>query len=52
MCHLPLIPVGVWAGIWLNRKVSEKLFLRLVYAFTFVTGLQLIFNFDLMRPFK
>lgn len=52
LAYLPLIPVGVWAGIWLNRKVSEKLFLRLVYAFTFVTGLQLIFNFDLMRPFK
>lgn len=52
LAYLPLIPVGVWAGIWLNRKVSEKLFLRLVYAFTFVTGLQLIFDFDLMRPFK
>lgn len=52
LAYLPLIPVGVWAGIWLNRKVSEKLFLRLVYAFTFMTGLQLIFNFDLMRPFK
>ena len=52
LCYLPLIPVGVWAGVWLNRKVSEKLFLRLVYAFTFATGLQLIFNFDLTRLFK
>ncbi len=52
LAYLPLIPVGVWAGVWLNRKVSEKVFLRLVYAFTFVTALQLIFNFDLMRPFK
>ena len=52
LCYLPLIPVGVWAGVWLNRKVSEKLFLRLVYAFTFATGLQLIFNFNLAKLFQ
>lgn len=51
LAYLPLIPLGVWTGVWLNRKVSEKLFLRLVYAFTFVTGLQLIFNFNLARLF-
>jgi uncharacterized membrane protein YfcA len=44
--YLPLIPIGVWLGVWLNRKCSEKLFVRLVYAFTFLTGLQLIFNFN------
>ncbi len=42
---LPLIPVGVWLGVWLNRKVSEAAFLRLIYAFTFLTGLQLLFDF-------
>ena len=46
---LPIIPLGVWIGVWLNRKFSERLFLRLVYAFTLVTGLQLIFNFNLAR---
>lgn len=51
LAYLPLIPLGVWAGVWLNRKVSEKLFLRLVYAFTFVIGLQLIFNFNLAGLF-
>ena len=40
--YLPLIPLGVWLGVWLNRKVSERLFLRLVYVFTFLTGVQLI----------
>jgi len=40
--YFPLVPIGVWLGLWLNRKVSEKLFLKLVYLFTFVTGLQLI----------
>ncbi len=47
--YLPLIPLGVWFGIWLNRKCSERVFLRLVYLFTFVAGLQLIFNFNLAR---
>jgi uncharacterized membrane protein YfcA len=47
--HLPLIPVGVWLGLWLNRKFSEKAFLRWVYALTFLTGLQLIFNFNLAK---
>ena len=50
-CYLPLIPLGVWAGVWLNRRFSERLFLRLVYIITFVTGLQLICNFDLARLF-
>lgn len=46
--YLPLIPLGVWIGLWLNRRFSEKLFLQLVYGFTLATGLQLIFNFDLV----
>jgi len=49
LCYLPIIPLGVWLGVWLNRKFSEKLFLRLVYAFTLLTGLQLIFNFNLAK---
>ena len=52
LCYLPLIPVGVWTGVWLNRKFSEKLFLRLVYGFTLLTAVQLIFNFDLARLFR
>jgi uncharacterized membrane protein YfcA len=42
--YLPLVPLGVWTGVWLNRKFSEKVFLRLVYGLTFVTGLQLILD--------
>lgn len=52
LVFLPLIPVGVWIGVWLNRKFSEKLFLKLVYVFTLLTGLQLIFNFNLARLFQ
>ena len=42
---LPLIPVGVWLGVWLNRKFSEKFFLQMVYTLTLLTGLELVFNF-------
>jgi len=49
LAYLPLIPVGVWAGVWLNRRFSERLFLRLVYALTFLAGLQLLLNFNLAR---
>jgi len=49
---LPLIPIGVWLGVWLNRKFSEAGFLKVVYVLTFLSGLQLIGNFDLGRLFK
>ncbi|MEY2407803.1 MAG: uncharacterized protein QOF48_473 [Verrucomicrobiota bacterium] len=45
--YLPLIPVGVWLGVWLNRKIHDRIFLQVVYVMTFLTGLQLIFNFNL-----
>ncbi|HVR35954.1 MAG TPA: sulfite exporter TauE/SafE family protein [Methylomirabilota bacterium] len=44
---LPLIPAGVWLGVWLNRRFSERWFLRAVYLLTFLAGVQLIFNFNL-----
>ena len=49
---LPLIPVGVWIGVWMNRKFSEKLFLNIVYVMTFLAGLELIFKFDLTKWFR
>jgi uncharacterized protein len=39
--YLPLIPVGVLLGIWLNNKIPERHFRTLVYTFTFLTGLKL-----------
>src|SRR5437867_10242128 len=50
--YLPLVPIGVWLGIWLNRRVSERLFLNLVYVITFLAGLQLIFSFNLANLFR
>ncbi len=42
----PLVPLGVWMGVWMNKRISEKNFMRVVFAFLFVTGLQLIFQFE------
>ena len=47
----PLVPLGVWLGIWLNRRFSEAGFLKTIYVILLVTGLQLIFNFDLAALF-
>jgi len=44
---VPVVPAGVWLGVWLNRKFSETGFLRVVYALTFLAGLELVCNFDL-----
>lgn len=40
-----LVPVGVWLGVWLNRRFSERIFVRVIYVLTFLMGLQLLFNF-------
>ena len=42
----PLVPVGVWLGVWLNRRFSEKTFVIVIHLFLLLTGLQLIFNFN------
>jgi uncharacterized membrane protein YfcA len=42
LCFLPLVPLGVWAGIWLNRKFSERIFARAVCVLTFLAGLELV----------
>ena len=50
--YLPIIPVGVWLGVWLNRKISEQFFLRLVYVMTLLTGLQLLLNLNFANLLK
>jgi uncharacterized membrane protein YfcA len=42
--YFPLVPLGVWCGVWLNRRVSQAIFVKLIYLFTFLTGLELILN--------
>ena len=38
---LPLAPIGVAMGVWLNRKLSNAVFYRLIYAIIFAVGLRL-----------
>jgi len=46
LVFFPLVPLGVWLGVWMNRRISERAFMRVVFAFLFVTGLELIFQFE------
>jgi hypothetical protein len=41
---LPLAPVGVHLGIWLQRHVPDKAFYQLLYALLLVTGVKLTWD--------
>lgn len=41
---LPLVILGAIAGLWLNRRLSDKLFTRVVYIITFVLGWYILFE--------
>ncbi len=41
---LPLAPVGMMAGVWLHRRVSQVLFYRICYGLVFVIDLKLLFD--------
>lgn len=40
----PLAPVGVYTGVWLHRRVSDRFFFRLMYALLFVVGCKLLYD--------
>jgi uncharacterized membrane protein YfcA len=40
----PLVPVGFWLGIYLHKRVNERLFYILAYLFLFVTGVKLLYE--------
>ena len=52
LVYLPLIPIGVWLGVWLNRRFSEAQFVNVIYLFTFLAGLELIFHTQLAHWLK
>lgn len=49
LCYFPLVPIGVWLGVWMNRRCSERSFLRVVYVLVLLAGLQLISGANLGR---
>lgn len=40
----PLAPIGIYIGVWLHRRVSDRFFFRFAYALLFVVGLKLMYD--------
>jgi len=40
----PLAPIGIYAGIWMHHRVSDRFFFRFVYVLLFVVGTKLIYD--------
>ena len=40
----PLAPIGVYTGVWLHRRVSDRFFFRLMYVLLFVVGWKLLYD--------
>lgn len=41
---LPIAPIGVWVGVWLARRISQRLFYGCLYAGMLLTGLKLLWD--------
>lgn len=39
---MPLAPIGVWIGVWLNGKVSTEIFYRILYGVVLLVGIRLL----------
>lgn len=50
LCFFPLIPVGVWLGVWMNRRLSQKHFSHIIYVIVLLTGVQLVSGQNLVEP--
>jgi uncharacterized protein len=46
---VPLIPLGSYLGRWMHHRVSESLFNRTILVLTFLAGIQLIANFNVIQ---
>ena len=40
----PLVPLGVWLGLWLQERINHQWFYRITQSCLFLTGLQLIYQ--------
>ncbi len=40
----PLAPIGIGLGVWLHRRVSDRVFFHFVYTMLFVVGIKLIYD--------
>jgi uncharacterized protein len=48
LAFAPLAPLGIWLGVWLHRRVSERTFYNISYTLLLATGLKLVYD-ALMR---
>jgi uncharacterized membrane protein YfcA len=46
LLFFPLVPLGAWLGVWMNRRISQRAFMNVVFVFLFLAGLELIFQFE------
>ncbi len=40
----PLAPIGIFSGVWLHKRVSDRTFFRIAYVLLFGVGLKLMFD--------
>ena len=40
----PLAPAGIWLGVWLHRRISDRTFYQVSYVLLFVTGVKLVWD--------
>jgi uncharacterized membrane protein YfcA len=40
----PLAPLGMWLGIWLHRRIDEKLFYQAIYLMLAAVGVKLLYD--------
>ena len=41
---LPIVPVGIFIGLWIQRKIDDVLFYRAIMTLLFATGLKLLYD--------
>jgi uncharacterized membrane protein YfcA len=40
----PLAPIGIWLGVWLHNRISDRAFYAVSYALLFATGVKLVYD--------
>ena len=45
---IPVIPIGIFLGVWLNRKVQQDVFNWIIYGLMTITGIQLVLGQSLI----
>lgn len=40
----PLAPLGIWLGVWLHHRISERAFYTVSYTLLFITGAKLVWD--------